>query len=50
MKDRMFNGGIAEDLIKNRFHPQNLYKFKGWGFGFDDDIIKYDTYEEWLKQ
>jgi len=39
MKDRMFrNGGIAEDLMKNRFHPQNLYKFKGWGFdGPDDD-------------
>ena len=39
MKDRMFgNGGIKEDLMKNRFHPQNLYKFKGWGFdGPDDD-------------
>ena len=52
MKDRMFNWGIAEDLMKNRFHPWNLHKFKGWGFGFDDDddIIEYDTYEEWLKQ
>ena len=39
IKDRMFrNGGIKEDLMKNRFHPQNLYKFKGWGFdGPDDD-------------
>jgi hypothetical protein len=54
MKDRMFNGGIAEDLMKNRFHPRNMYKFKGWGFGYDDDddddIIKYDTYEDWFKQ
>ena len=32
MKDRMFRGGIKEDLMKNRFHPMNLHKFKGWGF------------------
>mgnify|MGYP003651929809 FL=1 len=40
MKDRMFRGGIKEDLMKDRFHPRNLHKFKGWGFDFeayDDD-------------
>ena len=38
MKDRMFRGGIMEDLMKNRFNPMNLYKFKGWGFeGYDDE-------------
>ena len=39
MKDRMFRGGIKEDLMKDRFHPQNLHKFKGWGFDvvYDDD-------------
>ena len=55
--DRMF-GGIKEDLVKNRFAPKNIYKWKGWGFGLDDDDdlddnsdddIEYDTYEEWLK-
>jgi hypothetical protein len=57
MKDRMFNnGGIKEDLMKNRFAPTNLHKFKRWGFGLDDDdddeieYDTYDTYEEWLKQ
>ena len=40
MKDRMFHGGIMEDLMKNRFHPRNIHKLKGWGFGNDDD----DTY------
>jgi hypothetical protein len=38
MKDKMYNGGIKEDLMKNRFHPQNLHKLKGWGFeGYDYD-------------
>jgi hypothetical protein len=51
IKDRMFgNGGIKEDLIKNRFHPKNLHKFNAWGFGIDDDDdTEYDTYEEWRK-
>ena len=54
IKDRMFgNGGIKEDLMKNRFAPKNIYKWKGWGFGLDDDgddtDTEYDTYEEWLK-
>ena len=40
MKDRMYNVGIKEDLMKNRFHPTNLHKFKGWGFeayDYDDE-------------
>ena len=37
MKDRMFRGGIKEDLMKDRFHPKNLDKFKGWGFDAYDD-------------
>jgi hypothetical protein len=38
MKDRMFHGGIKEDLMKDRFHPTNIHKFKGWGFeAYDDD-------------
>ena len=38
MKDRMCRGGIKEDLMKDRFHPINLDKFKGWGFEvYDDD-------------
>ena len=49
IKDRMFKG-IAEDLMRTRFAPTNLHKFKGWGFGLDsDDEIEYDSYEEWLK-
>jgi hypothetical protein len=60
MKDRMFNnGGIKEDLMKNRFAVKNMFKWKGWAQDdasddFDDqDYIEYDTYdtyEEWLKQ
>jgi len=23
---------FKEDLIKNRFHPRNISKFKDWGF------------------
>ena len=37
MKDRMFRGGIKEDLMKNRFHPRNIHKLNAWGFGIDDD-------------
>jgi hypothetical protein len=37
MKDRMFRGGVKEYLMKDRFHPQNLHKFKGWGFDAYDD-------------
>ena len=54
MKNRMFsNGGIMEDLMKNRFHPRNIRKWKGWGqcdvcddLDNDDDV--WDD-EEWLK-
>jgi hypothetical protein len=37
IKDRMFRGGIKEDLMKDRFHPMNLHKFKGWCFECPDD-------------
>ena len=37
IKDRMFRGGIKEDLMKDRFHPMNLDKFKWWGFEVDYD-------------
>ena len=30
---------FKEDLMKNRFHPRNLYKFSSWGFngGIDEE-------------
>jgi len=53
MKNRMFsNGGIMEDLMKNRFHPINIRKWKGWGQCDDlDDLDDDDDWddEEWLK-
>ena len=54
MKDKMFsNGGIKEDLVKNRFHPRNIRKWKGWGQcdvcdDLEDDEDVWDD-EEWLK-
>jgi len=52
MKDKMFSG-IMEDLMKNRFHPRNIRKWKGWGQCDDwDDLVEdeddWDD-EEWLK-
>jgi hypothetical protein len=36
MKYAMYNG-IKEDLVKNRFHPKNIPKFRDWGMdGFED--------------
>jgi hypothetical protein len=36
MKDAMYKG-IKEDLVKNRFHPKNIPKFRDWGMdGFED--------------
>jgi hypothetical protein len=36
MKDVM-DKGIKEDLMKNRFHPRNISKFRDWGIdGFED--------------
>jgi hypothetical protein len=36
MKDAMYSG-IKEDLVKNRFHPKNIPKFRDWGMdGFED--------------
>jgi hypothetical protein len=40
MINRMYkNDGIAEDLMKNRFHPRNMTLWNGWGHdnGFDDE-------------
>ena len=31
-EDFMRPGGVAEDLMKNRFHPNNVGKFSDWGF------------------
>jgi hypothetical protein len=41
----MKNSGIAEELMKNRFHPKYQYKWKhDWGFddapGDEDFLIK----------
>jgi len=54
IKDKMFsNGGIKEDLVKNRFHPRNIRKWKGWGqCDVCDDLVEDDDVwddEEWLK-
>ena len=32
MKDRMYDSGICEALMANRFHPSNVDKWRGWGF------------------
>ena len=31
MKDRMYNSGLFEGLMMNRFHPRNILKFEDWG-------------------
>ena len=31
MKDRMYNSGLFEGLMMNRFHPRNIPKFEEWG-------------------
>lgn len=43
MKNHMKNSGIAEELMKNRFHPKYQYKWKNdWGFDdtLDDEDFK----------
>ena len=32
MKKHIYESGIAEQLMQNRFHPRNIDKFEGWGF------------------
>ena len=32
MKDRMYDSGLFEELMANRFHPDNVHKFADWGF------------------
>ena len=31
MKDRMYNTGLCEELMANRFHPSNMHKFAELG-------------------
>jgi hypothetical protein len=31
-KNRMYDTGLLHDIISNRFHPKNIFKFYGWGF------------------
>jgi hypothetical protein len=40
----LFNTGITEELLRNRFAPGNMPKFSGWGFGsfYDFDTSDYD--------
>ena len=32
MKKHMYESGIAEELMQDRFHPRNLDKLERWGF------------------
>ena len=32
MKSSMYDSGICEELMKNRFHPKNVHKFEDWGY------------------
>ena len=32
LKERMHNTGLFEELMSNRFHPDNIHNFDGWGF------------------
>ena len=32
-----FKNNITEELMQNRFHPQNHNKFDSWGFSFHED-------------
>ena len=42
MKDHIFNSGICEELMENRFHPSNMHKFGDWGFDTYEDLLKDD--------
>jgi hypothetical protein len=33
---------FKEDLMKNRFHPNNLCKFSGWGYEGYDDFVDFE--------
>ena len=40
MKDHMYGSGICEELMANRFHPDNMHKFAGWGFeGYEPFVL-----------
>ena len=34
IKEKLYNSGLAEELIKNRFHPKNIDKWNSWGFDY----------------
>ena len=36
IRDHMYNSGLCEELMAKMFHPDNMYKFAGWGF---EDMI-----------
>lgn len=38
LKNRMVSSGLAEELMKNRFHPQNMHLWASWGHEHDDDF------------
>ena len=42
MRDHMYNSGLCEELMANRFHPSNMHKFGDWGFEdmLPPDIVK----------
>jgi hypothetical protein len=44
MRDHMYNSGLCEELMANRFHPSNMHKFADWGFEdmLPPDIVKTD--------
>ena len=36
MKDHMYNSGLCEELMANRFHPDNIRNGKVGDWGFED--------------
>ena len=39
IKNAMYKeGGIAEELMQNRFHPKNMDKWDGWGIDFINNL------------
>lgn len=34
--DRFSQSQLKRELMEKMFHPSNMHKFEGWGFGLDD--------------
>ena len=34
--DRFSRSDLKRELMEKMFHPSNMHKFDGWGFGLDD--------------